>query len=205
MVNLREKRKIENQKKIIKAASDFFSNKGFQHTTISEIANRAQVGVGTIYNYYSSKGVLLLAVFSNFMEQLKEEGQQEIEINKGNIIELLTGFMNRSTLFFKQFPKSFWREIFHVMTEETEETIHLRKSVFGFDDEIIRWVETIIVEHSDCFRVPVDSKEASIALYGSAMTLVMLYIYDDQMSYDQFLIQLDNQIKFIFLGKLLEG
>ena len=205
MVNLREKRKIENQKKIIKVASDFFSNIGFQQTTISEIAKEAQVGVGTIYNYYSSKGVLLLAVFSNFMEQLKDEGQQEIEINKGNIIELLTGFMKRSTLFFKQFPKSFWREIFHVMTEETEETINLRKSLFGFDEEIISWVEIIIEEHSDCFRVPVDSKEASIALYGAAMTLVMLYIYDDQMTYDQFLIQLENQIKFIFLGKLLEG
>ncbi|WHY72847.1 TetR/AcrR family transcriptional regulator [Fictibacillus enclensis] len=205
MVNLREQRKIENQKKIIEVASDFFSNKGYQQTTISEIAKQAQVGVGTIYNYYSSKGVLLLAVFSNFMERLKDEGHQEIEVNKGNIIELLTGFMKRTTLVFEQFPKTFWREIFHVMTEETDETRHLRKSLFGFDQEIISWVETIIVAHSDCFRVSVDRKEASTAIYGAAMTLVMLYIYDDQMTYDQFLIQLENQIEFIFLGKLLEG
>ncbi|MDM5197238.1 TetR/AcrR family transcriptional regulator [Fictibacillus enclensis] len=205
MVNLREQRKIENQKKIIEVASDFFSNKGFQQTTISEIAKQAQVGVGTIYNYYSSKGVLLLAVFSNFMERLKDEGQQEIQINKGNIIELLTGFMKRTTLVFEQFPKTFWREIFHVMTDETDETRHLRKSLFGFDQEIISWVETIIEAHSDCFRVSVNRKEASTAIYGAAMTLVMLYIYDDQMTYDQFLIQLENQIKFIFLGKLLEG
>ncbi|WP_433747426.1 TetR/AcrR family transcriptional regulator [Falsibacillus pallidus] len=204
MESLREKKKLENQMKIIKAAAELFSTKGFQQTTISEVAKLAEVGVGTIYNYYSSKGVLLLAVFANDMEQMKAEGQQEIEINKGNIVELLSGFMKRSTMVFNRFPKSFWREIFHVISEETEETISLRNSLFGMDQEFVGWVGKIIDEHSDCFRIQVDSKEASNALYGAVMMLVMLFIYDEAMTYDQMLIQLETQIAFIFSGKLVE-
>ncbi|WEG13344.1 TetR/AcrR family transcriptional regulator [Pullulanibacillus sp. KACC 23026] len=205
MSNLREKRKLENQKKIIRAARHLFSGKGFQQTTISEIASEAQVGVGTIYNYYASKGVLLFAVFSEDMEHMRERSEQSVDLNSGNVVELLLEIMKGAMVFFEMYPKRFWREILHVMTEETEEMITLRQGLFGFDQEVISWVETIIKEHSFCFRIPVDSKMASQSLYGSMIMLALFFIYDDDMTYEQLLSQIEHHIQFIFLGKLNES
>ncbi|HSU80016.1 MAG TPA: TetR/AcrR family transcriptional regulator [Candidatus Angelobacter sp.] len=205
MSNLREKKKLENQKKIIQAARHLFSVKGFQKTTISEIASEAQVGVGTIYNYYSSKGVLLFAVFSEDMEHMRERSEQRVDLNSGNVVELLLELIKGTMVFFEMYPKRFWREILHVMTEETEEMITLRHRLFGLDQEVISWVEIILKEHSFCFRIPVDCKMASQSLYGAMTMLTMLFIYDDDMTYDQLLSQIEHHIQFIFLGKLKEA
>lgn len=65
-------------------------------------------------------------------------------------------------------------------------------------------MENIVEDHSDCFRCPVRGTEASYALYGTVTMLVTLFIYDDRMTYEQLLAQLNNQIQFIFEGKLKE-
>jgi len=47
---------------ILSGAADVFSHKGFQGATIRAIAARAGVAEGTIYNYFSSKREILLAI-----------------------------------------------------------------------------------------------------------------------------------------------
>lgn len=204
MADLREKKKVKNKRKIVKVAKELFSQRGFNQTKISEIAKRAQVGVGTIYNYYSSKGGILLDVVSDFVEQLEVEGIEDSPSSVGSFTELLFSVVKNSTDIFDYYPKSFWREIFHVITEESEEAINLRKSLFGFDQELVSWVETMIEEHSDCFQFPISSSEASYALYGAITMLVTQFIYDERMTYEQLLVLLSNQIQFIFKGKLKE-
>jgi AcrR family transcriptional regulator len=62
MAGLREKQKARRRELIEKAAGALFVEKGFDDTTIEEIAERAVVSPATVYNYYGSKGELLLAL-----------------------------------------------------------------------------------------------------------------------------------------------
>jgi AcrR family transcriptional regulator len=48
---------------ILDAAALVFSEKGFHPTTIRDIARRAGIADGTIYNYFDSKPALLLGIF----------------------------------------------------------------------------------------------------------------------------------------------
>jgi TetR/AcrR family fatty acid metabolism transcriptional regulator len=48
---------------ILEAAALVFAEKGFHTTTIRDIAKRAGVADGTIYNYFDSKPALLLGIF----------------------------------------------------------------------------------------------------------------------------------------------
>ena len=48
---------------IFNAGRELFCSKGFKDTNVSEIAKLAGIGVGTFYNYYSSKEELFLEVF----------------------------------------------------------------------------------------------------------------------------------------------
>ncbi len=55
-------RKTEKQIRILEAAVDIFSEKGFAAASTSEIAQKAGVAEGTIFRHYKTKKELLLAI-----------------------------------------------------------------------------------------------------------------------------------------------
>jgi AcrR family transcriptional regulator len=57
-----EKFKTEKQLKIVEAAIEIFSEKGYSATSTSEIAQRAGVAEGTIFRHYKTKKDLLLSI-----------------------------------------------------------------------------------------------------------------------------------------------
>ena len=55
---------------ILEAALERFATQGFDGTAMPEIAERARVGMGTIYRYFATKEVLGNAVFRRWKEAL---------------------------------------------------------------------------------------------------------------------------------------
>ena len=62
--------RIRNRKIIVDVAEDLFLENGIGHTTILDIAEKAQVGRKTIYNYFDSKDVIAKHVFDIYMEKI---------------------------------------------------------------------------------------------------------------------------------------
>lgn len=58
----RKRRAAARRNQILDAAAEVFAEKGFARATTKEIADRADVSEGTIYNYFESKGDILLAL-----------------------------------------------------------------------------------------------------------------------------------------------
>ncbi|MFC4347779.1 TetR/AcrR family transcriptional regulator [Kordiimonas lipolytica] len=83
MVGLRERQKAQRRALIEKAAADLFVEKGFADTTIEEIAERAMVSAPTVYNYYGTKGDLLLALVARGEEGI-EEAQDDFSKQTGD-------------------------------------------------------------------------------------------------------------------------
>lgn len=63
--NLRHKREA-----IISAAREIFSRRGYETTTIAEIASAANVAVGTVYLYFRTKREIYLATSINWTEEI---------------------------------------------------------------------------------------------------------------------------------------
>lgn len=57
---------------IFNCGKELFSSKGFKDTNVSEITKMAGIGVGTFYNYYSSKEQLFMEIFMKENEKLKK-------------------------------------------------------------------------------------------------------------------------------------
>jgi AcrR family transcriptional regulator len=55
----------DKRARLVEAASAVFAEKGYASTRVAEIAERAGVGKGTVYEYFSSKEELLFAVFES--------------------------------------------------------------------------------------------------------------------------------------------
>jgi TetR/AcrR family transcriptional regulator, fatty acid metabolism regulator protein len=54
---------------ILKVANEVFAEKGFQETTISQIAQKASIAEGSIYDYFKSKEDLLFSIPEERMEK----------------------------------------------------------------------------------------------------------------------------------------
>jgi AcrR family transcriptional regulator len=64
------RRQERNREALIRAASLVMSDKGVDGATMVEIAERADVGAGTVYNYFKSKDDLAVAVLERMMHNL---------------------------------------------------------------------------------------------------------------------------------------
>lgn len=62
--------KKEKKEKILEASIKVFSKKGLKNTKISDIALKAGIGKGTLYEYFKSKDEVFSATFYFFMERL---------------------------------------------------------------------------------------------------------------------------------------
>lgn len=68
--------------KILTAAQKTFSQKGYVKCTMSDVANQAKVGIGTLYNYFKNKDELLQLCIQKTIEDeiaIIEKKSQQIE------------------------------------------------------------------------------------------------------------------------------
>lgn len=61
MAGVREQKKQQTRKAIVDAAVNLFTEKGFEQTSMDELARVAGVGKGTIYGYFKAKEEIFLA------------------------------------------------------------------------------------------------------------------------------------------------
>ncbi len=81
MTGVREQKKLQTRRAIEVAAIDLFSRKGFDATSMEDIASAAGVGKATIYGYFPAKDDIflhycddrLVTAFNQFKEQHSEK------------------------------------------------------------------------------------------------------------------------------------
>lgn len=62
----------EKKQMIMNAALELFANEGYHATSISKIAEKANISKGLMYNYFSSKDELLTKIIQTFSEEVTE-------------------------------------------------------------------------------------------------------------------------------------
>lgn len=65
-------RSKDKRPRILAAAQEVFGEQGFDAARMDEVARRARVGKGTLYNYYESKEDLLIHAVIASMEEVRE-------------------------------------------------------------------------------------------------------------------------------------
>jgi AcrR family transcriptional regulator len=84
------------RKQILLATRDLVFEQGLQDVAMSEIAQRAQVGMGTIYNYFHSKEDLVFCLFSEIkasMSQCVMEGYDATQPVVDRVLYLLNSLV----------------------------------------------------------------------------------------------------------------
>jgi AcrR family transcriptional regulator len=88
----RDRKKLQTRDRIVSAALDAFTRRGIDGATIDEIALAADVGKGTVYNYFSTKEDIVVA----FLLDIERETQRKMSHltqRRGSLESILTRFI----------------------------------------------------------------------------------------------------------------
>jgi AcrR family transcriptional regulator len=92
---LRERKKQKTRETIIGVALELFAERGYEHTTIAEIADAAEVAPRTIFAYFPSKEDILFYDLPELQERLaqalraRSDGETALDVLRGLILESL--------------------------------------------------------------------------------------------------------------------
>lgn len=70
-ISLRQRKKLDTRARILEASSSLFLRYGFAQPTIEDIAIAANVGKGTVYNYFPSKESMLVTFLLDLERRLQ--------------------------------------------------------------------------------------------------------------------------------------
>ena len=79
MKPLRERQRERRRGTILDAAWELIGEKGFEDTSVEEIAERSEVGVATVYNYFGTKNDLLHVLLERYIESEANLGESVLE------------------------------------------------------------------------------------------------------------------------------
>ena len=72
-ISLREQKKRDRRERLFSAAMRLFEHKGFQETTVLEIAKKAKVSRGTFFNYYPYKEAILIEHLAQKLAEIQTQ------------------------------------------------------------------------------------------------------------------------------------
>lgn len=67
----REVNKLKCRARILKSSRKLFSEKGYENTTIEDVAERAEISKATLYNYFPNKESLLIGIAEEELDQIR--------------------------------------------------------------------------------------------------------------------------------------
>ncbi len=94
---------VDYKLKILASAIKVFSQKGYAKTTMSDVANHARVGVGTLYNYFHNKDDLLLQCMKKTIEDEIDQIRKDSE-KLDNPFDKLNYFLHEHRLLVESKP-----------------------------------------------------------------------------------------------------
>jgi AcrR family transcriptional regulator len=89
---LRERKKLQTRERIRAAASDLFARHGYGAATMRQIAKRAHVGLGTLFNYAEDKRDLVFLIFNEELNATTDVALASVRVRDTLLDQLVAVF-----------------------------------------------------------------------------------------------------------------
>ena len=101
-LGLREQNKLDKLERIKVAAAELFTEKGFDAATTREIAERAEVGLGTLFLYAEDKRDIVFLIFNDELDRITDEAFAAVDRQAPFAEQLSKAF----SVFYRAFSKN---------------------------------------------------------------------------------------------------
>ncbi|MES9833636.1 MAG: TetR family transcriptional regulator [Candidatus Thiodiazotropha sp. DIVDIV] len=171
-MRISEQEKRITRNRILKAASDVITEKGFKSASMREIARRAEVADATIYNYFPSKEKLLYGYCENRQDEVAEELQQIETFHEYTLQEQLHQLIETELALWKP-DREFLAEVFELtFYSPAASLVNLAETRRRFN----RIVDQIISNSVEAGEIPEQPYQELLApLYWDYTTGILSY------------------------------
>jgi AcrR family transcriptional regulator len=180
-VGLRDRQKQERERRIVQAAAKLFATKGYAEVAMEDVAARASLAVGTIYNYFPSKSALLLAIVRRETESLLTRGRKILDDPPRDPVAAATAFTEIFLEDVTRDDRRLWRELFGAAIAEPS-TVGRR--LFEGDAQLVAQLASLLDRYRSNGVLPADIEPlpAATVLYSVCFTWMTVYLMNDAIS-----------------------
>lgn len=201
MTGLRDRKKKAVRQQIIDAAAALFASSGLEATTIENIAERAGVSAGTVYNYFGSKNALLLAVVENDTDIMIELGQAVVSrpgTNPAKAVQRLVGVYLDE---FMSWEPGLLREVMAASFQGTGGAA-MTAELVRMDERLIEQLMVLIggFQARSRMRTDVAAADATLLIFSTLVTQLLMSIAFGEVDGSVLKEQVDRQIDLAFEG-----
>lgn len=117
--SLRERKKRAQKQEIYQTATALFMEKGYENTTIDMIAEQADIGRATFFNYYPAKADILHEIANGAVEHAKRVFDKEFSEGSGPVIDKIKRSFTRFARIVERNPEYYQTVFLDVMRSQT--------------------------------------------------------------------------------------
>jgi AcrR family transcriptional regulator len=140
---LRQRKKENRRKEILEIATELFREHGYPSTSMEAIARGADISPNTIYNYYRTKGQLLIAMIAA-SDQLFLAKRSAQDVQPHNAIEFMFGFLEALAKHsLAEIDKNTWKHAI-AQTMVREESDDISKDIRNINKRLVEVIEEAI-------------------------------------------------------------
>ncbi len=118
----REEKREATRQDILGAAGILFIKKGYEATSVDDIAEAANVAKGTLYYHFKSKDEVLLGLSIGYLKRLSESVDKRLELGEPPLVVMVDSLKDlaRDTESYKELSRHFFLAMFGQMREELD-------------------------------------------------------------------------------------
>jgi len=201
MPGFREAKKKKRRDRIYDAALELLAEKGYNNTHMRDISERAELAVGTLYNYYNSKSDL-------YMEIMEEKWSEIRSAHMRNIVHLVCThddlFGILKGILWPVFQDMFaigmgdWGELFMAIFSSKS---HMARGA-NLDLEAIEGFAVLItkLQRRGIIQPSVEPFTAATSIYSIVAFNVLAFLFVEGMNQDYFYHSTEQQLKLMIHG-----
>lgn len=179
---------------MLEAASQLIRDEGYDQTRIEDIAARAEVSVGTFYNYFSTKGDLLLAIVSMEVEEVLAQGAAIVANPPGDVAQtlnaLIGGYFDHSLVYLS---KEMWRRAMAISIEAPDTPFSRRYTEL---DALLRQQvcdAIAALQRRGRARIGISSADIGALIFNNLNMMFIEFVKDEAMTLDMLKEMVDRQ------------
>lgn len=200
MNGLRETKKENRKARIFEAALHLFDELGYEGTSMERIAHSANLGVGTLYNYYPSKLSLLFSIIQagagHYVSELDEVLQGASDFRSA-----VQSFLAIYLKSFSTYGKRIWSEVFReAFFREPTMLAHIG----AIDEPFVAKLQELLLlfQIRGTLKKTMDCYTAASVLYSLLCCHIIRYVSNVDMTSDQLVAHLKKEIAVVIDGLL---
>jgi AcrR family transcriptional regulator len=197
LARLSSQQKEVVREKIIEKSRELFFEHGFKTTSTRMITKAVGIANGTLFNYFGSKGEILVEILSEGYVK-KDEMMAKVNLEDKLPSELIFDFCANNMSIFLSMPKNMLKETIVVVVSSINQKYNLLSKIMeldiGFIDELNSMITSLINDEAlrEC-----NPTLLSEMIYSSIMYDYIFFILSEELEREDFLNRMKEKIAFL--------